>query len=64
MNVESEKNGIGAPAYGDKQEPLSGNESSVEAGDGTITEAPQGALHRNLKGRHMQMIAMQVHNSA
>ena len=35
-----------------------GRQFSLEANDVAIVEADQGKLHRNLKGRHMQMIAM------
>lgn len=37
---------------------LRGRQFSLEANDVAIVEADQGKLHRNLKGRHMQMIAM------
>ncbi|RDI77944.1 hypothetical protein Vi05172_g12071 [Venturia inaequalis] len=49
-----------APAYepaslGDH---LHGRQFSVTSDDVAIVEADQGKLHRNLKGRHMQMIAI------
>lgn len=37
---------------------LRGRQFSVEGGDVAIVEADQSKLHRRLKGRHMQMIAM------
>ena len=37
---------------------LRGRQFSVDANDVAIVEADQGKLHRSLKGRHMQMIAM------
>ena len=37
---------------------IRGRQFSLEANDVAIVEADQGKLHRNLKGRHMQMIAM------
>lgn len=39
-------------------EHLRGRQFSVDDGDIGLVEADQGKLHRNLKGRHMQMIAM------
>ena len=35
-----------------------GRQLSVDVEDRHMIEADQNALHRNLKGRHMQMIAM------
>ena len=35
-----------------------GRQFSVNPDDVAMVEADQGKLHRNLKGRHMQMIAM------
>ena len=35
-----------------------GRQFSLEGNDVALVQADQGALHRNLKGRHMQMIAM------
>lgn len=35
-----------------------GRQFSLEAHDIDMVEADQAKLHRNLKGRHMQMIAM------
>jgi hypothetical protein len=37
---------------------LRGRQFSVEGNDVAIVEADQSKLHRRLKGRHMQMIAM------
>ena len=37
---------------------LRGRQFSVDANDVAIVSADQGKLHRNLRGRHMQMIAM------
>lgn len=37
-----------------------GRQFSLDADDVAIVQGDQQALHRNLKGRHMQMIAMQV----
>ena len=39
---------------------LRGRQFSVAEDDITMVEADQNKLHRNLKGRHMQMIAMYV----
>lgn len=47
-----------APAsFGDH---VRGRQFSIENQDVAIVEADQNALHRDLKGRHMQMIAMYV----
>ena len=35
-----------------------GRQFSVDAADRAMVQADQNKLHRNLKGRHMQMIAM------
>lgn len=66
LNRESvdiaEKNGVKGPI----EEPapladhLRGRQFSVDPEDQAIVVADQNKLHRNLKGRHMQMIAMQV----
>jgi amino acid permease len=37
---------------------LRGRQFSIEGNDVAIVEADQAKLHRKLKGRHMQMIAM------
>jgi amino acid permease len=37
---------------------LRGRQFSIEVTDVAIVEADQSKLHRSLKGRHMQMIAM------
>ena len=37
---------------------LRGRQFSVDATDVAIVTADQNKLHRNLRGRHMQMIAM------
>lgn len=42
----------------DLGEHMRGRQFSLEAHDVAIVEADQGKLHRKLKGRHMQMIAM------
>ena len=59
MNVDNEKYGAGGPTYkGPNDEPIGeplGAHSSIQAGE-------TNALHKNLKGRHMQMIAMYAHN--
>ena len=39
---------------------LRGRQFSVDANDAAIVTADQNKLHRNLHGRHMQMIAMYV----
>ena len=41
-------------------EHIRGRQLSVEAQDVEIVEADQGKLKRDLKGRHMQMIAMYI----
>jgi amino acid transporter len=45
-------------AKSDPVEPASGRQFSVDEHDVGIVEADEGKLHRNLQGRHMQMIAM------
>jgi amino acid permease len=42
----------------DGVEPGDGHQYSGDANDVGIVETDQGKLHRSLKGRHMQMIAM------
>jgi amino acid transporter len=37
---------------------MRGRQFSLEGNDVAIVEADQNKLHRKLKGRHMQMIAM------
>ncbi|KAK5123224.1 hypothetical protein LTR85_003423 [Meristemomyces frigidus] len=59
--TENEKSGPNAltPAYKEPLgEPYNGHDDGVESG-AIVSET--NALHKNLKGRHMQMIAMQVH---
>jgi amino acid transporter len=57
--TDPEKHPKGAPVepapLGDH---VRGRQFSLEPHDVAIVEADQGKLHRNLKGRHMQMIAM------
>jgi amino acid permease len=36
----------------------SGRQLSITPGELSVVKVDQNALHRNLKGRHMQMIAM------
>lgn len=58
MLHDSEKH---APAYAEPAglgDHLRGRQFSVAGSDTAIVEADQNKLHRNLKGRHMQMIAM------
>jgi len=52
----SEKHAIGAPGYSPNGDHSSDPESVVVTGD--------NALHKELRGRHMQMIAMQVQQFA
>lgn len=49
------------PPYNDPAglgEHTRGRQFSVDGDDVAMVEADQNKLHRNLKGRHMQMIAM------
>jgi amino acid permease len=58
LGLDPEKDGHipGEPAS--LGEHMRGRQFSVDGRDVDLVEADQGALHRNLKGRHMQMIAM------
>ncbi|KAK3068590.1 hypothetical protein LTS18_000597, partial [Coniosporium uncinatum] len=51
-----------SPAYEPASlgEHVRGRQLSVDGHDLAVIEADQNKLHRDLKGRHMQMIAMQV----
>jgi yeast amino acid transporter len=48
------------PRKGSFSEHARGRQFSVDPEDRAMLAADQNALHRNLKGRHMQMIAMLV----
>ena len=50
------ENGLGEPAS--LADHARGRQFSLDAGDRAMVETDQGVLHRSLKGRHMQMIAM------
>lgn len=55
LQEEEKKEPLEPAGLGDH---LRGRQFSLEAQDVEIVQADQGQLHRNLKGRHMQMIAM------
>lgn len=55
---DPEKKIIETPEPASLGEHVRGRQFSIEAQDVAIVEADQGKLKRNLKGRHMQMIAM------
>ena len=54
----AEKHANNAPAY---EPPLGEHKANAYDNDGAV--AGTNALHQDLKGRHMQMIAMQVQPS-
>jgi amino acid transporter len=56
--LSSEKGPIDAPPRASFSDHAKGRQLSVDVEDRNMIEADQNALHRNLKGRHMQMIAM------
>ena len=67
MSARRESLTLADPEKNPKHEPvepasladhLRGRQFSVHADDVGIVQADQGQLHRGLKGRHMQMIAM------
>ena len=43
---------------GSLRDHIRGRQFSLEGNDAATVQTDQGKLHRNLKGRHMQMIAM------
>lgn len=55
---EKHGNGIAKPEPAGFGEHARGRQFSVDPEDRAIVAADQNALHRDLKGRHMQMIAM------
>ena len=56
---DPEKHPITEPAKpASLKEHIRGRQFSVQDDDVVIVEADQNKLHRQLKGRHMQMIAM------
>ena len=67
MSARRESAGLVDPEKHAKSDPgkpaslrdhLRGRQFSVDGDDVAVVEVDQGKLHRNLKGRHMQMIAM------
>ena len=66
MNLNNENDAFGekhandVPTHrpGSFKEHVRGRQFSVDPEDRAIVTADQNALHRRLKGRHMQMIAM------
>jgi amino acid transporter len=59
-NAPGEKPADDVPAYkpGSLSDHARGRQFSIDPEDRAIVAADQNMLHRNLKGRHMQMIAM------
>jgi amino acid transporter len=69
MSLKNENNGLGekppvsdAPGYeqGTLADHARGRQFSIDPEDRALVAADQNKLHRNLKARHMQMIAMYV----
>ena len=61
-----EKHRNGPPEYIEPRtlgEHAKGRQLSIEPDDVAMVAADQNQLKRSLKGRHMQMIAMQVYSS-
>lgn len=59
-NAIAEKHTKGVPVYepGTLGDHARGRQFSLDPEDHAMVEADQNKLHRSLKGRHMQMIAM------
>lgn len=55
--IEGEKHANGVPAYDPAYDATKGEHSPYDTED-PIVLAGTNTLHRSLKGRHMQMIAM------
>lgn len=56
--ADPEKHGEPPIEPGSLGDHMRGRQFSVDGNDIALVQADQGLLHRNLQGRHMQMIAM------
>lgn len=60
MSLKHENGGLAEAGYAEKHAGAVPTYDSPTHGD---IEVGENRLHQDLKGRHMQMIAMQVHHS-